>query len=239
MSTYARAVVSVPSLDLTLDGFSNSFVFKSDAVIDWSGTGPLFTALKNFYNVVGTGSTLAIASHLSETLDRGTNHGLIELYDITAHLAGTPAGAPVASTTWTLAAAASGQTSYPEGVAATLSFRADYGTDVEFGTHARPRARDRNRVYVGPLNSHAFGNDGVTNRCLLNASFMNDCLGSIHDLSASIDISGQDWVLQVWSRVNAATKLPTEAWMDNRPDYQRRRSDPNPGSRTFRALAAP
>lgn len=237
MSTIAKVVISCPSLDLTLDGFSNSFVFESSVAADWGAVGPLLTAVEAFYNTTASGATIQIANHMSETLDRGTGHAAINVYDITSHLDGSPAGAPVAATTWTLGAAATGQTSYPEGVAATLSFRADYGTDVEFGSHARPRARDRNRVYIGPLNSNAFGSDGVTQRCLLNASFENDCRRALVALSNTIDISGLDWNLRVWSRVNAAVKIPTECWMDNRPDYQRRRSDPNPGSRTYLPLA--
>lgn len=228
----------IPALDPTDDPSSNGFVFKSASATDFTDAPDLFTHVKNFYNVTGTGGTNALHVYMGPQLDRGTNHSTVTLYDITSHLDGSPHGSPIAADTWTLAA--SGQTDgAPSGVAAAISYRADYGTDVEFGPHTRPRARDRARLYIGPLTrTTPFNSDSVTKRCIFDGTFITDALAALFNLSESVDTSGNDWALQVWSRVNAGTKLPTEGWMDNRPDYQRRRSDPSPGSRVFRPLAS-
>lgn len=230
-----RAII--PSIDATVDPSSNTFCFYGSGASDFSGVTPLLTAVENFYNTTSGGASEPIGYYLSDVLNRGTGACALEVYDITSHLDGSPHGAPVAMTSWTLHAGA-GSTSIPEGVAATLSIRADYGTDVEFGPGTRPRARDRNRIYLGPLQLPAFAEDSTTHRCTLKSTFVADVLAKAVYLSASIDLGGDNWVWQVWSRKNAATKVPIQAWMDNRPDYQRRRSDPNPASRTYVDLAS-
>jgi hypothetical protein len=52
-------------------------------------------------------------------------------------------------------------------------------------------------------------------------------------LAQQFSIGSETWELVVWSRKNASVKLPFETFMDDRFDYQRRRSDPNPASRSI------
>lgn len=237
MPKVALIKVWMPALDPTDDPATNGFVFLGSGATDFTSISDLFTHVLNFYNTHGTGGTHPISYYLGAQLDRAPNHCTISAYDITGHLNGTPHGSPVAVQNWTLGASAATEV-LPSGVAAAVSFRADYGTDVEFGPHTRPRARDRNKVFVGPINLAAISSDSTTNRCILSVPFVTDALAALFDLSEVVDETGADWVLQVWSRVNAATKLAVEGFMDNRPDYQRRRSDPAPAARTFRALSA-
>lgn len=225
---------TIPSISLIDDPSTNGFYFHSDVASEFSGIGPLFTAVEQFFNNVGGSGTSPIAYYMGNGTDRGTGHCTIEAYDLTGHLDGTPHGSPVAMDTWTLGMP-QGSQSLPTGVAACVSYRADYGTDVEFGTGTRPRARDRNRHYIGPLGVHCVQDESTTGRCEFTGVFIQDCLAALWTLSGVIDPSGDNWVMQVWSRKNAGFKLPTEAWMDNRPDYQRRRSDPGT-LKTFRAL---
>jgi hypothetical protein len=225
-----------PSLDPTLDGFSNGFVWHSDTATDLTDLSLMFTAIEHFYNTVPTGGVSALTHYMAASLDRTSNHASITAYDITTHLDGSPAGAPVGFANWTLAAGG-GASPVPEGVAAAISFRADYGSDVEFGPGDRPRARDRNRIYLGPLDGVCLRFDATSNRCEFIPQFITDCLKATAVLAVGIDLSGTPWYWRQWSRRNAAIKVPLESWMDNRPDYQRRRSDDNPASRTYQALS--
>ena len=228
---------TIPVLDPTSDPSSSSFVFATTGTVNPSSLGPLIAHVQKFWTTAGTGGTNAVQHYLSPVVDPSVNHATTEIYNITAHLDGSAHGSPITMTDFTITPSAFN--SLPEGVAATVSFRADYGTDVEFGPGTRPRSRDRNRVYIGPLANVSTENDPTSFRCRFKAQFITDCLAALFDLSSSVtDDTGNEWVLQVWSRKNAATKLPTTGWMDDRPDYQRRRSDPNPGSRVSRALSS-
>lgn len=241
MAKDVLARISLAVIDPTVDPISFSFAFHSDVATDFGSAGPLQTALHNFLNQIGdiTGAVHPIQYYLPPVIDGTTGHTTFTLYDITGHLDGSPHGAPVVVWADTVAPPlASSLTPIPEGCAAAISFRSEYGTDVEYGTGGtRPRSRDRNRVYI-PINSHALSFDGTTNRAELNAQCITDMLGALHKLSETIDVSGQAWNLRVWSRKDAALKVPSESWMDNRPDYQRRRTDPAPSSRVFQVLAS-
>lgn len=225
------------SKDPDVDNPTNSFVFHSDTATDLTNINALMASVNHFYNNVGTGGTNTIASYLSAVLDASSNACSVEAYDITTHLDGSAHGSPVALNTWTLATVG-GIPSLPEGVAATLSSRSSYGTDVEFGTGTRPRARDRNRLYIGPLAGGAITHSGTTGRCQLLPQFITDVLAAAFNLSIGFTFSGEEWVWQQWSRKNASIKIPVQLWMDDRPDYQRRRSDPTPGTRVFRDAAS-
>lgn len=241
MAKVALARIQLATLSSTVDPMSWSFVFQSAVATDFSSVTPLFTALHNFLNQVGdiTGTVNAVGHYLPPVVDGGAGHTTFSLYDITGHLDGTPHGSPVAvATDQVIPPTVSTVKPVPEGCSAAISFRSDYGTDVEFGPGGtRPRARDRNRVYI-PINSNALDFEATTNRVEISAQCMTDFLGALHKLSETIDVSGNAWNLRVWSRKAAAVKLPTEGWMDNRPDYQRRRTDPAPGTRVFAALAS-
>lgn len=224
------------SKDSVVDNASIGFVMESDTATDWSGIVPVCQHVEHFLTQTGTGSVAhAITWYLSTVYDQTSNASICEVYDITGHLNGSAHGSPVAIHNFSVAMGGTAR-NLPEGVSATVGFRADYGTDVEFGPHTRPRARDRNRVYLPALADGALDHL-TTGRTILSANFVTDCLAALFDLSGTVnDSGGAPWNLRVWSRVNAALKLPTVGFMDNRPDYQRRRADPAPGSRVQRAL---
>lgn len=233
-------VVAIPMLDPLVDTSSWSLEFESDTATDFTNIGAVFTGITNFMTTVPSGGVAAPGAYLSGCADHGSNHCTMTAYDITGALGlHQDHGGPVATQNFTLPTLAGGWAGFPEGCAAVLSYRGNYGTDVEFGGtppgHTRPRARDRNRFYFGPLNSQATTTDISTNRCKFKPQFITDMLLAFNTLSQAKIAGGDTWLLRVWSRTDAALKVPTEAWMDDRIDYQRRRADQG-GVRTFQVL---
>jgi hypothetical protein len=236
------AVTTIQNLDPNNDASTWSFEFESAEATGFANIAAVITACQNFVNTAGTGGTHPVCYYLGRSVDLGTNHASVEVYDITGHLGvGARHGPPVAMQNFTVGSEAATPGACPEGVAACLSFRGDYGTDVEFGGvpvgTTRPRSRDRNRVFIGPISSFSLAQDATTQRTTLYNGLITDFLAAIFDLSSTHTGGTDHWNFRVWSKMDAALKLPTEAWMDNRPDYQRRRSDQG-GVRTFRPLAS-
>jgi len=232
--------VSAPSKDPTLDGFSNSFTFETSDVPPYGNVGVAFTALEAFYNTVATGASQYLATYLAPSMDNGAGHSSMTAYDITSHLDGTPHGAPVALHSWTCNSpgSAAGGRCVPEGTCIVLSFRGDYGTDVEFAPGARPRSRDRGRIYFGPASQNCLQFDATTSRTEVSAPFTTDSLAAMFALSATHSSGAVSYNWRQWSRKDAAVHLITELYLDDRPDYQRRRTDPDPGKRTYRVASS-
>jgi len=239
MTNKLKLVAQILDKDPNVDTMSNHFVFETDDTPPYPNIGAAFSAIESFYSSIGTGGGAPLSFYMPRSLDFGTSHSIITAYDITGHLNGTPAGAPVAMENFVFGGGTAPSDSHPcpEGCAATLSYRADYGSDVEFAPGARPRARDRNRLYI-PINSTTLQLDTTTKRTEFTPSFITDCLASMFTLSNTHTSGGTHYNWRVWSRKAAAVKVITELWMDDRPDYQRRRTDPTPGSRTFRAASS-
>lgn len=229
--------VTMPQLGPLDDPVTISLAYESQS----SGGQPANTAdlinhVPDFFNVTAAGSTIGAGGYISPSVDRGANHCRIDVYDVGPHLNGTPHGSPVDSGTFTMLPTSG--IPLPQGIAAAVSFRSDYGADVEFGVGMRPRARDRARFYLGPLTQLTCRTEDATNRCIFDPTFQTNILAqlySIHVFATGIEPLDSVWALSVWTRKGATFKKATEAWMDDRPDYQRRRSDP--GLKTFKSLA--
>lgn len=236
MATVNVALVrtTLQMLNPDVDPVTSQFVYAQDG----GNTGDLVAHIAGYYNTVASGATNAICHYLSPVCDGGTNHGIIEVYDITDHLDGTPMGSPVDGGNFTLTGPGA-SSMVAEGLAACVSYRAQYGADVEYGPHVRPRARDRNRRYVGPLNSNAlilvFSG---SNRVTVAPNVCTDLLANTKQVEVitstgfGIGFGPDQWNLQVWSKTGGFVKPVYEYWMDDRPDYQRRRSDDN-GTKHF------
>lgn len=222
----------VQMLDMTLDPASTHWVFRSDGAGTPTPTaaGDVSVAIQHFYTVAASGG-FAFYPKMSYSVN-GAAGLQWTAYDITTHLNGSPHGAPINSGTYALSGMGAPTQPMPEGVAAVLSFRRDYGTDVEFirdpVTHkviARPRGQDRGRMYLGPLNYTNMELAPTTNRTRFLASF---CNGIIAQLNASLTItdSGSNvWKFSHWSKKKASVANVVQIWADDRPDYQRRRTD--------------
>lgn len=225
---------SMQSTDTTLDGFSNQFVYTSVAsgAINVATAQDIIAIVNGFYQQRATGATSAIGLHLSPSLN--TNAGIeYKAYDITGKLSqGQLHGAPITQLNkpWTIGSL-SASSFFPEGVAACISFRRDYGTDVEFirgpggVVTGRPRQSDRGRMYVGPLNSAVMTGDGTTLRCKFTPGFVTDCLAAFDFASTVVATDSTTWHLSQWSKKKGNVADIVATWMDDRPDYQRRRAD--------------
>jgi hypothetical protein len=232
-----KAVCTMPALDATTDACSFALHFEatgSNASLDLAS---LKTALVGFINTPAGTAIDPVSSYISEEISRATNACEWLLYDITTHLSGTPAGSPIDSIAFTLGLPLGGNP-LPAGIANAFGYRADYGTDVEFGTGTRPRARDRNRFYLGPLQAACLTYDAVTHRPMWTAQFLTDVLKSLSDVSQLNDTEPDQMSLVVWSRKNASVKQAILGFVDDRPDYQRRRSDPSAAAKTTHVLGA-
>lgn len=239
-ATHALVRLTMPQQNPNDDTASISLAYKANGLDTSSDVGLLVDQVPHLITQVATGAGHAIGTWLAPSFSRTANICRVDVYDVGAHLDGSPHGSPVASGTWTMPAAL-GTDGLPAGLAAALSFRADYGTDVEFsGPRAegaggtRPRARDRGRFYLGPLVPQAITTAPSDGHVTFGSVFIDDCLADLQQVvTISETIPPDSWGLAVWSRRNASMKLVTELWMDDRPDYQRRRSDP--GTKTFRS----
>ena len=201
-------------------GFAHEYIGTATPTDD---LGVLTTGLVNFFTTPGSGGTHAIRYYLGTNVNQGTNACSYKVYDVTGHLNGSPAGSPVAVGEWTMGATGI-EPNLPTGSAAVLSWKANYGSDVEFAPGARPRSRDRNRCYIGALGGQCFDYEATTNSPKLTSAFRTDAMAALFDLA---DLGPGKWALRVWSRKNAGVKLVETIFMDDRIDYQRRRSDPS------------
>lgn len=250
MGNAYRVRILLPSLSPTVDQSSYNFTFEDISAGGVSGNLAILSqAAISFINITATGATQPLCYYLSGVLNRGANLGTVNIYNITGHLDGSLAGAPVSVAHFTLGPVQVGVGTLPEGVACALSWRADYGLDPEFGpisdiptppdiiadygaqpTHkgrTRPRARDRNRTYIGPLSTATVGLESSTNRCIFVTQFQNDLLRALFVFADLTSSGAPQFALRAWSRRNASMKIVTTAFLDDRPDFQRRRSDPS------------
>lgn len=260
MGNAYKVSVGIPFKSPLLDTAHQNFTFED--VTAGGGTSgslsALVTAVTAFYNSQGSQAN-AMAGYMPTCIDRSANSCLISIFNITGHLDGSPAGSPILLANFTLSQPGTIPTALPEGVSLALSWRAAYGTDVEFGpvsdiptpkhiqekygaaaTHkgrTRPRARDRNRTYLGPLGVSTIGQEATTNRCQFTSAFVGDALKALQTLSLVSVAANPNFALRAWSRRNASLKLCTTLYADDRPDYQQRRVDPSNIRQSLPSLA--
>lgn len=208
------------------DTASNSFNFLwlADLLPVTTDYNALATAVKGFYT---TGSPL-IKTYLGSQINRGTNQVETAIYDLDLADAHHYLGSPVFIQTWTLSGA-SGSQPLPNECAAVFSYRAGYGTDPEHSGTNRPRASDRGRIYVGPLDASAVEGavapDG-TIFAVLSAAFVNAMKAAGQNLGPAAFAAGWQW--SVWSRKEQLFKKVLDYAVDNTTDTQRRRGADDP-----------
>lgn len=179
-------------------------------------------------NSLATGQTNALAYYIGISASRATLASEIAFFDISNALGlHEPAGSPYTVYPFTLGNAAS-TPAFPEQVAHVVALRTAYGTDPEYGTHLRPRANDRNRLFFGPLNADCFTSDAETPvRCKMNPNFTGDMVAAttylFSQLLAPIG-TGNSWLPVVWSREKASVAPISFMAQDVYPRTQRRRT---------------
>lgn len=228
------------SIGLTIEATGSNTTLDLPGIID--------PALIGYINGPVTGMTNPLAYYLSPDISRATNAVQITYTDVTAHLDGSPAGSPVHVSSFTLGAAASAA-GLPTQVAACVGYRAPYGSDVERGTTAtlpstdaaidqgapsthsgvtRPRARDRGRIYLGPLNKVCSHNLQVASGSvnLLDSAFVTDLTAWCHAVFLT-HLSGDpnQWNVVNWSRRAARVQSVGFFYVDEGFSIIRRRGD--------------
>lgn len=187
----------------------------------------LAAAIKTSLTSVPSGATHPGLFYLSKVISRGANTATITMYDLTGHLDGSRHGSPLYGTAYTVPTSEATATAWPAESAIVITLQAPYGTDVEFGPgNTRPRARDRGRIYLGPLIGTVISTvDATTNRTYVSTLASSDLRLFIKSLAAYIGTSFTSAQLGVWSRKNAAIKPLSACWVDDEFDTQRRRSN--------------
>lgn len=195
------------------DAVQNTFAFLTPLGAISTEITAIETALKDFYNTV-TSTTHAVNEYLALDLSTAANANTFEHYNLDGHLDGSPHGSPIATGTWTLTA--TGAFNLPPELAICLTFHSAYGSDVEFGAGgSRPRARDRGRVYIGPLSTGAFSTSSPP-------VVATNPLATIPAAAARLrDDANTVWAQ--WSRAASEVNPVAAGWVDNAPDVQRRR----------------
>lgn len=224
---------TVQNLDATIDAASTDWVYSCSTL---SAPTPLLVndvsvAVNHFFQSTTGGISTPMTGYMSHSINPST--GLAwECYDITAHLAaGSKFGAPIASGNYSILASPAATTPMPEGVAACISYRGNYGTDVEFvkdstgKVTARPRSRHRGRIFFGPLGAGTMIQDSGTHRTKFVSTFIADALLAFQQALSITDSGSNKWHLSHWSKKNGTVEDLVQVWIDDRPDYQRRRAD--------------
>jgi hypothetical protein len=202
---------------LVRDDVVNTFTFDVIDGGDPDTYDEIASHIHSFYELTDGLVLTPMSRYIGNAINRSVIP-VIRIYDVTAHLGGTPAGSPVAMRDFgTALTPAASATDLPSEAAVAVSFQADYLGDVEFGPSTRPRARDRARIYLGPLNLTA----AATTLGICRPD--TDLRTNLAESAARLARGGPLAQLVVWSRKGGTTKQVKNVWVDDAFDTQRRR----------------
>lgn len=205
---------------LPKDSVVNTWCFATPSVAyDNSEALTVCADLTAFYTTIAAPATESLDKYLGPTISRTALAHKHKVYDLTGHLDGTPHGSPKSTVNFTIGAGRS-TVALPSEVAVALSFHAGYGDDAEFAPGARPRMRDRGRVFIGPLVTSAGQELGTENTERPTAIFRDLLTAAAARLMAA---PGHAW--SVWSRVNGSIEPVVGGWVDDSYDTIRRRGE--------------
>jgi hypothetical protein len=243
MSDPVLLVATLPALSgIPADAFENTFAANPGTANDAA----LLAMIADFYNHANF--THPICDYLGGAVSRAANAATLRIYDIAAHLDGSPHGSPRSTQQFTINAAAAEPATVenlPTQIACAISMHADLSALAEIGptvatlptpdravdfgapaTHSgktKPRARARGRVFLGPLTTLCAETDAGDGRVNVTAAAQADFAGAIVRLAdALLAVTGY---LAVWSRRDAMLRQVTGGWVDDRFDTVRRRNE--------------
>jgi len=218
--------------DLLADEAVNTFAFKSNLEVDpETDLFDLAQYVEGFWNVFGPDYATVdrLSGYMSVSRSRSPDRCLIELFDVTDHLDGSPHGGPVLERNWTLGNAGGGSP-FPEEVAICLTIRgggwATQPIEVADGADPdaapdRPRQRHSGRLYLGPWQNTV--QTTVDDRARPSADIHNAILDAAQQLALNVSTLDNDWRWCVWSRKNAAMYTIEDLQVDNAFDTMRSR----------------
>jgi len=233
MPSILAEVVLANTSGLPADASINTFAFSTEHSTFAAAVADLDDPLIDFYNG-SSGQTGTVASYLAGCLVRTSNAAQIKWYDIAGSLDGSPHGSPLATTTWTLGAIAGSTNQFPGECAIACSFKASYATDPEEDGAMRPRARDRGRIFLGPVNDSV--DTGGTSPILVSTTVRTDITVAAARLRTAVLAISTPSYWAVWSRADAELKAVVGGWVDNAFDVQRKRGPKTTARTTWGTL---
>jgi hypothetical protein len=189
----------------------------------------LMSEIHYFFNQEPSGHNDTVGGYIAHSVSRSSGDMHTEIYDIP--VSAGPLGSPVAGLSDTLVAGGPGSLNLPEEVAVALSFRAEYGSLVEnlptggSGPTGKkhPRARRRNRTFIGPLNTFVLdGVAGSTNPQRVITAFRQVLVDAAAEFLAA-GAAGLGFSWSTFSQVEWAMYDVSQIWVDDAFDTQRRR----------------
>lgn len=227
MTEILTKVLLEPTSGVPADTCVNTFVFSTPGPADAAAGGAIATLLDEFYAApIGAGTVSKVGGMISNHIDRSCP---VKCYDITAHLDGSPAGAPFYAGNLNLPAAHYAA-NFPHEVALCLSYKFGqaYSEDIEAGPpgpvgNIHPAARHRGRIFIGPL---CYGADMIVDdgKEVRPSGMALDVLrGAGERLSDRVAVGAVNVSWSLWSRTQALVFDVQAGWADNSFDTQRRR----------------
>ena len=197
----------------------------SGAVTD-AGVENLCENFRDFYITTSGAQTTALSAYIGDSISRAANACQVLGYVKTDLDPTVPFGSPNAQVNFTMLASGSG-TSFPEEVAAVISYNADL-TNVPV-TQAnptpppatiRPQQRRRGRLFFGPLLTAAA--DSGTTVVRPSTTFRTNLGEAFKGLAAAF-LASENCDLVVWSRADEAVYPVVGGYVDDAWGTQRRR----------------
>lgn len=205
--------------NLPRDAVVNSFTFITPAVpISVADVDNIEAALNKFYGGVHLTQSQTLGSYLGAQLNRAVLP-MMRTYDITDAQNGQDAGSPIDLREMDPLPGTGDPDVLPSEVALALSFHSAFNEDLEFGPGSRPRARDRGRIFLGPLRQNVCV-VGTANRAVPQGAFQSNVLLAAQGLRDDIDTS---W--STWSRIAGKVQPVTVVSVDDAFDTVRRRGE--------------
>lgn len=164
----------------------------------------VFDDLEAFYNVAHSPASNPLAYFIGPIVSRVASACEMFCYEVGV------TGPPLHYRAWTLGAAQTGQKQLPYEVALCLSYQGS--------APGLPSARQRGRIYLGPLQENALQASGVPPSP--TSTLRDAAVGAASWLAGENDVD-RSWC--IWSRVSQVATPISHGWLDNEFDTQRRR----------------
>lgn len=202
------------------DAVQNRFAFTTGTVpASPAELAEISSHIDNFYNAAQS-TGVGITHWLSSSLSAVNNAHSIDFYDLTGHLDGTSHGSPFRSEPFTLAGLPANE-GLPDECAVCISVHSEFGTDRESVGTTRPKARDRGRLYIGPLATGTVAIPDPNKEAVVTPNALSTFRDAMSFMI--VDPNLVTWCL--WSRADAALKPIVGGFVDNAFDVQRRRGN--------------
>lgn len=198
------------------DRIVNTFAFSGDPIADPADLATIEANLNDFYNVMPVGGSHPLSYYISGAISRSVKP-VIRHYNVDGFLGGAAAGSPIRTTDMAANLGAPGGTGdLPSECAAVLTLKGNVAGVAEFAPGARPRARHRGHIFLGPLSNATLVTS--SGRTQLDPALLSNATKAGLRL---ITAAGPD--LAAWSRKDGAFYPITSCYMDDAYDTQRRR----------------